>query len=114
MNRRIVAVAAMSLAAAGCATMGGQMREPEFVGRTVTVQTQSGQTSNLHFRRDGTVEARFGERRTEGRWELGGGRLCFTWARDFRECWPHTEPFRVGRTETIRSDRGNVVRVTMR
>jgi hypothetical protein len=110
---RIVAIGTLTLALAACGG-GREVPQPEFVGRTLQVETRSGQTSTLSFRRDGEVTARFGERATEGRWRLDKRRLCFIWAGDFRECWPYTAPFRRGRTTTITSDRGNVVKVTMR
>ena len=50
----------------------------ELVGQSVTVQAGKGR-STLSFRRDGRVVARFGGRRTEGRWAVDSRRLCFTW-----------------------------------
>lgn len=112
---RFVASLCVGAALAGCASVrGGDREQPEFVGRSMRVETAAGQVSLLRFDRDGTVTARFSERETEGRWSLERGRLCFNWARNFRECWPYTQRFRQGRTVSIRSDRGNVVRVTMR
>jgi hypothetical protein len=98
---------------AGCGG-GREAPPPEFVGRTLRVETAAGQVSNLDFRRDGSVTARFGSGETQGRWELERRRLCFTWRGDFHECWPYSAPFRRGRTTTITSDRGNVVKVTLR
>lgn len=117
MSSRIVATLCLGAALAGCSTIrGGGDRDgrPEFVGRQMTVEAANGQVTTLRFAEEGGVTARFGERETQGRWALERGQLCFTWARNFRECWPYTEPFRRGRTATIRSDRGNVVRVTLR
>ena len=104
----LLAVAAL----AGCVTPRGEPL-PEFVGRPLSVQAASGQVSTLLLHPDGTVEARFNGKTTAGRWEVRGGNLCYTWGGTYRECWPHTAPFRRGRTETIRSDRGNVVKVTL-
>jgi hypothetical protein len=116
MSTRFVAGLCLGAALAGCATVrGGPGREePEFVGRSMRVETAAGQVTILRFDRDGTVTARFNERETEGRWSLERRQLCFTWARNFRECWPYAQRFREGRTVSIRSDRGNVVQVTMR
>ena len=103
----------------GCATATPERpergsEEPEFVGRALDVVAANGQTTTLRFRRDGVVTARFNESETEGQWSLSPRELCFTWRRTFRECWPYTQPFRRGRPVAITSDRGNVVRVTMR
>lgn len=115
MSRAAFVSLSLAAALAGCATGGGRgPAQPEFVGRELVVQARSGEVSTLRFRGDGGVMARFGERETEGRWALENRRLCFTWAGNFRECWPYAEPFRRGRTVTVTSDRGNVVRVTMR
>lgn len=113
MSARIVASLCLAASLAGCATGSREPRAPEFVGRSLRVETSGGQVSTLRFSSDGIVVARFGERETQGRWTLERGELCFTWRQTFRECWPHTERFREGRTVTITSDRGNVVQVTM-
>ena len=111
--RAAAAAICLALTLAGC---GIGRREPatgpEFVGRSMRVEASSGVT-RLTFRRDGTVEARFGRQRTQGRWALARRQLCFTWARNYRECWPYRAPFQRGRTVPIRSDRGNQVRVTL-
>jgi hypothetical protein len=107
------AILALALALAGCVGARNEMRGPEFAGRTVRVQAANGQVTLLRFQPDGDVVARFGERETRGGWNFGDGRLCFTWAGNYRECWPHVRPFRTGRTETVTSDRGNVVQVTL-
>ena len=90
----------------------GPLPGEELVGRSMTVQAQAG-TSMLSFRGDGSVTAAFGERRTQGSWAVGDDLLCFTWAQNFRECWPYTRPFERGQTQRIRSDRGNEVQVTL-
>ncbi len=114
MSRVIVASLCLATALAGCATGRQGPAEPEFVGRTMSVQANTGQVTMLRFYRDGRVEARFDRQQSQGRWNLERQRLCFTWAGNFRECWPYTRPFRRGETVTVRSDRGNVIRVTMR
>ena len=114
MSARFALGLCTAAALAGCATGGGRDDRPEFVGRSLSVEAANGQVTTLSFLADGTVTARFGERETQGRWALEEGRLCFTWAQSFRECWPYAGGFRAGRTVQITSDRGNVVRVTMR
>ncbi|HEY0012965.1 MAG TPA: hypothetical protein VGB79_08950 [Allosphingosinicella sp.] len=119
MSRHLAATLCLSAALAGCAMGGGGRPErgseqPEFVGRSLDVVAANGQTTVLRFRRDGGVTARFNESETQGQWSLRPGELCFTWRQTFRECWPYTQRFREGRPVSITSDRGNVVRVTMR
>ena len=114
MASRFLVSLGIAASLAGCATGRRGSEEPEFVGRSMRVETAAGQVTILRFERDGTVVARFNERETEGRWSLEPRQLCFTWARNFRECWPYAQRFREGRTVSIRSDRGNVVQVTMR
>ena len=114
MIRTIVLTPLFVALAAGCASGRDDRRgEPEFAGRTMRVETAAGQVSRLDFRRNGEVEARFDGRETKGRWSLERRRLCFTWAGNFRECWPYRRPFARGRTTTLTSDRGNVVKVTL-
>lgn len=122
MNRLLLPLAS-ALLLAGCGTLGigGSDRDdrrgpplPEFAGRSIDVVAASGQATRLAFRRDGRVVAHFNGRETEGHWALERRRLCFTWAGNFRECWPYRDRFERGRTRTITSDRGNVVRVTLR
>jgi hypothetical protein len=105
---------------ASCSVIPGGDRDrrpppgPEFAGRSMTVVAANGQASTLRFGRDGGVVAEFGDRETQGRWALERRKLCFTWGGSYRECWPYAQPFERGRTRTITSDRGNVVRVTLR
>lgn len=103
-----------ALLLAGCATVPDGPVGGELVGRTLTVQAQNGAVTNLLLHGDGRVTASFDGRSTQGRWETEEGRLCFTWSGNFRECWPYNRPFRRGDTVSITSDRGNVVRVTLR
>jgi hypothetical protein len=114
MNSKLLLPLLLAAGLAGCVTPRDGPRW-EFVGRPLHVETASGQASTLFLRPDGTVEARFGESRLAGTWDFREGNLCYTWptANNLRECWEHRAPFRAGQTETIRSDRGNVVRVTM-
>ena len=101
------------IALAGCVTPRHGDREPEFVGRAIRVQAATGQITTLFLHPDGTVEARFDGKTRAGRWSFGDGNLCYIWSGDYRECWPHTAPFIPGRTETVRSSHGNVVKVTL-
>ena len=94
--------------------IGSQPRPgTELVGRTARLIPAQGQPSTLYFGSDGTVRSTFGRRTATGRWRISKGWLCFLWAQNFRECWPYTRPFERGREVTIRSDRGNRVRVTL-
>lgn len=121
MAARLILALGVAAALAGCVgPRGGGGRDgaayeraPEFVGRSMRVETAAGQVSILRFAPDGKVQATFGTRSTEGRWRMEGDDLCFTWAGDFRECWPHKAAFREGRTTTLTSSRGNVVKVTL-
>jgi len=114
MNRKHLPLAFFAVATlAGCVTPRGGDRMPEFVGRPISVQGASSQVTILFLHPDGSVEARYGGKMTMGQWEFGDGNLCYIWKGDYRECWPHTAPFVPGRTETVRSDRGSVVKVTM-
>ena len=90
-----------------------EVRGPEFVGHPLRVEATSGAVSSLFLHPDGTVEARYDGKTTAGQWEFRDGMLCYIWSGTYRECWPHSAPFEPGRTETVRSDRGNVVRVTL-
>ena len=102
-----------SILLSGCATVFPSSRPgSELAGQVLRVETSSGQTSTLHFRRDGAVRASFGNSQVMGRWQVQQQQLCFFWAGAPRECWRYETPFRRGRTESVTSDRGNVVRVT--
>lgn len=115
MNRAALASLTLAAALAGCVTPsgGGRGRQPEFVGRAIQVQAANDQRTTLFFDADGTVRAQFGQQQMQGRWNLQRRQLCFTWPRDYRECWPYTQRFRVGRTVAVTSDRGNAIRATL-
>lgn len=116
MQRIIAASLSLTVALAGCA--GGGDDRPRtasaVAGRTMQVTAANGQVSTLRFDGDGAVRASFGGRDVQGRWAMEGQKLCFTWAGNFRECWPYADPLRRGETRTITSDRGNRVKVTVR
>jgi hypothetical protein len=112
--RRKTLLLPLAAAAALAACVGPREgRGPEFVGRPLRVEAANGAVSSLFLHPDGTVEARYNGKTTAGRWDFRDGMLCYTWSGTYRECWPHSAPFAPGRTETIRSDRGNVVKVTL-
>ena len=104
-----------SMLLSACATLVPRGAAPgqELVGRTLRVETSSGQVSTLLLNRNGTVTAAFGSNRIQGRWELVNGQLCFLWSGAPRECWPYAGQFRRGQAVPVTSDRGNNVRVTM-
>jgi hypothetical protein len=99
---------------AGCATTRGPEPGAELIGTTLRMQTAAGERTTLRFRDRRTVRAEFRGHSVDGRWRVRDRRLCFYWHGAPRECWPYREPFRRGRTLSVTSDRGNVVRVTMR
>jgi len=105
-----------ALLVGGCASVFGDGRGPgsELVDRSVRLEPARGQASTLHFNRDGSVRSVFGNREAMGRWAVRRKQLCFTWAGNFRECWPYAIPLQPGQTRTITSDRGNAVKVTLR
>jgi hypothetical protein len=102
-----------ALLLAGCATGRDSAPARDLAGLTLRMTAANGQETNLRFREGGIVRATFSGRSLDGRWHISRRRLCFDWPRARRECWPYREPFVRGRTRTITSDRGNVVRVTM-
>jgi len=112
--RKLAMIIGLSAALSACVgSRDGGAWEPEYVGRTLRVEAANGQVTNLTFQRGGDVVASFNGRETRGHWEQQEAQLCFTWGASYRECWPHDRPFRSGRTEQVRSDRGNVVQVTL-
>ena len=110
---RSTALAGLALLAACATTPRGPPPGSELAGRTLRMETARGQVTDLRFRPAGMVRARFDGRSLDGRWEAGRRQLCFFWPRAPRECWPYRAPFERGRTRTLTSDRGNVLRVTM-
>ena len=108
---RLAAASALLMLGA-CATISGPREGRELVGETLRVETIRNEVSTLRFRRDGTVRAEFGGNELTGRWNVHAGQLCFFWRGAPRECWRYAAPFERGRTVSIRSDRGNRVRVT--
>ena len=112
--RPLLAAAAFAALLSGCATSRDSPGRDPLVGSTLRMTATNGQVTTLRFRDDGIVHARFGRRSLEGRWRVANRRLCFDWPGAPRECWPYASPFERGGTRTITSDRGNVVRVTVR
>lgn len=111
--RSTLAVAGASILLAGCATILPRDRTnigP--TGQTLRVIAANGAESRMQFRPNGQVVAAFGERSITGQWQMQEEGLCFRWANAPVECWPYARPFERGRTVTVTSTRGNVVRVT--
>ena len=98
---------------AGCVTVLGPPLGSELVGRSARLAPVRGQASTLHFGPNGSVRSVFGRGQANGRWWVRGRRLCFLWA-GTQECWPYRSALRPGETRMIRSDRGNLVQVTLR
>jgi len=113
LTKSLVPVAVSAFLLAGCATiLPGDRTAYSPVGQTLNVVAANGAASRMTFRQDGVVTATFGSRSINGRWEMSGDDLCFVWGTAPRECWPMEGPFVRGRTQTLTSTRGNVVRVT--
>lgn len=98
----------------GCVrVLGGPPLGSELVGHSARLAPVRGQPSTLHFGPNGAVRSVFGRGQANGRWWVRGRRLCFLWA-GTQECWPYRRALRPGETRMIRSDRGNLVQVTLR
>ena len=109
----LLATASAGLLLSGCASIIPRDRGPVSpIGQTLQVIAANGAESRMQFRSDGRVVAAFGERSLTGNWEMEGDNLCFRWGAAPRECWPYRGGFQQGRTVSVTSDRGNVVRVT--
>ncbi len=112
-SRPLLLIASAALMVAGCASIVPRSRaNVSPVGQTLQVVAANGQASRMQFRSDGRVVAAFGERSVTGNWALEGDDLCFQWGSAARECWPYRGGFERGRTVTVTSTRGNVIRVT--
>lgn len=109
----VAATISAAMLLGGCESLFGPRGGSELVGRSVRLVPARGQTSTLYFGHDGVVRSYFGRNSAAGRWWVRRGQLCFRWAGDFQECWPYAAPFQRGRTVWVRSDRGNLVRVTL-
>jgi hypothetical protein len=101
-----------SVMISACATVPAAQPGAELWNRTLQMESR-GQTSTLHFMRDGVVHAQFGGQQVAGRWQMENGQLCFYWTGAPRECWPYSQPLQRGQAVSLTSDRGNVVRVTL-
>lgn len=102
----------LPVAVAGCSTMVPRTADLSPVGQTLQVIAANGSESRMQFRSNGDVVAAFGERSITGQWTMQQEGLCFRWGQAPIECWPYARNFERGRTVTITSTRGNVVRVT--
>jgi hypothetical protein len=114
MRHILLAALAGTFVLAGCSTLsGGSERGSQLVGQRIQLVPAAGQPSILSFGGNGVVRSSFGRRSAVGRWWVQGRRLCFLWAGSFRECWPYRRPFPHRRQVRLRSDRGNLVWVTL-
>lgn len=107
-----VAPVLLLLAASGCSTIVPRSSAMGPEGQTLRVIAAGGGESQMHFRSGGQVVARFGEGSLSGQWSMRDEGLCFQWPQTAVECWPYNGPFPRGRTVTVTSTRGNIVRVT--
>ena len=114
MRRSLLAIALSGpLLLGGCVSiLGGPQLGSELVGKSARLAPVRGQPSTLHFGPNGNVRSVFGRGQATGRWWVRSRRLCFLWA-GTQECWPYRSPLRPGETRTIRSDRGNLLQVTL-
>ena len=99
-------------ATAGCSTIVPRTAERGPAGQTLQVVAANGAVSRMQFRSDGRVVAAFGDSSVSGEWNLQDEGLCFRWGEAPVECWPYSRPFERGRTVSVTSTRGNVVRIT--
>ncbi len=113
MARPLLVAAAGAVLLAACTTSRAPPPGGELIGRTLRIQTERGEVTSLRFRDNGAVRAVFRGGSLNGRWQASNRRLCFSWPRARRECWPYRSRFERGRTRTLTSDRGNVLRVTL-
>ena len=111
-NFSFVAALLALLLLGGCATSSGPRLGSELAGRSARLTPVRGQPSTLYFSPNGVVRSVFGRKSATGRWWVRGRRLCFQWG-GTRECWPYRAPLQRGEIRTIRSDRGNLVRVRL-
>ena len=116
MPLKLICSLCLIAALSGCAGGGERPRSAaaSVAGQTIQVTTAAGKVTTMHFAEDGSVRAAFDGRQVEGRWSAEQRKLCFTWAGDFRECWPYPAPLRRGEARAITSDRGNRVTVELR
>ena len=87
----------------------------ELEGRTVDIVTQDGLENRVNFQPGGEMEILIDESGPviDGVWGYRGeDTICVSFAPRGEECWPY-EPMAVGETQTVTSNRGQSLRVTM-
>ena len=87
----------------------------ELEGRTVDIVREDGIGNRVNFQPGGEMEILVTERGpvVEGVWGFeGDDTLCVAFAPRGEECWPY-EPMVVGETQTVTSNRGQTLQVTM-
>lgn len=87
----------------------------ELEGRTVDIVTQDGLENRVNFEPGGqmTILIEEGAPVVDGVWGFDDeDTLCVAFAPRGEECWPY-EPMVVGETQTVTSNRGQTLRVTM-
>ncbi len=128
---KIAALTALALGAslAGCTHYVGASGAPvpaseiepysswptELEGRTVDIVTEDGIENRINFRPGGEMEILVGEggHVVEGVWGYQNeDTICVAFAPRGEECWPY-EPMAIGETQTVTSNRGQTLRVTM-
>ncbi len=87
----------------------------ELEGRTVDIVTQDGLENRINFQPGGEMEILIQEGGpiVDGVWGFRDeDTVCVAFAPRGEECWPY-EPMMVGETQTVTSNRGQTLRVTM-
>lgn len=87
----------------------------ELEGRTVDIVRQDGIANRVNFQPGGEMEILVDEGGpvVEGVWGYQGEDwVCVAFAPRGEECWPY-EPMVVGETQTVTSNRGQTLQVTM-
>lgn len=87
----------------------------ELEGRTIDIVTEDGIGNRVNFQPGGQMEILVTRRGpvVEGVWGFeGDDTLCVAFAPRGEECWPY-EPMVVGETQTVTSNRGQTLQVTM-
>src|SRR5687768_15598594 len=109
MNMKRFAALCLVAALGACATGGGndgpRSAAALLPGRTRDVEAAKRQGSTRVGSDAGAGGGLFGCGEVSRRWAMEGGPSCFTWAGNFRECWPYADPLRRGVTRTITSSR---------
>lgn len=87
----------------------------ELEGRTIDIVTQDGLQNRINFQPGGEMNILVSENGPviDGVWGSGpGDTICIAFAPRGEECWPY-DPMMVGETQTVTSNRGQTLEVTM-